>query len=145
MHLVEIPLSKFTYRFRRLTWQEEARVKIADGEDTRLVVLAHALHDISGLPVTSFEEARSVIAKIPATIRRRLWVLYRGNLPEDRYFTVMGLYDAPDHRAYNKRLIDTGEASGEDAAIERRFGTEEAQAARELEQKLLGDARARRK
>ena len=145
MHLVEIPLSKFVYRFRRLTWQEEARVQIADREDPRLVVLAHALHDISGLPVTSFEDARSVIAKIPGTIRRRIWVLYRGNLPDDRYFSTKGTYQAPDHQAYNKRLIDTGEASGENTEIERRHGTEEAQAARELEQRMLGDALARRK
>jgi hypothetical protein len=34
--------------------------------------------------------------------------VFRGNQPEDRYFTTRGLYEAPDHTAHKKRLIDEG-------------------------------------
>jgi hypothetical protein len=49
-----------------------------------------------------------VILKIPPALRWRIWVVYRGNQPVDRYFSTKGLYEDPDHTAYNKRLIDEG-------------------------------------
>src|SRR5437899_2714325 len=69
MHLVEIRLNSFLYCFRRLTWTEEAKIKVAKGEDARVIILAHALHDISGLPVTSLEDALKVIRAIPGILR----------------------------------------------------------------------------
>jgi hypothetical protein len=68
MHLVEIRLNSFLYRFRRLAWTEEAKIKIANGEDARVIILAHTLQDISGLPVTSLEDAKRVIRAILATL-----------------------------------------------------------------------------
>jgi hypothetical protein len=57
MALVEVRLHSFLYRFRRLTWREEASVHPADGEDYRDAVLATALTDISGLKATSLDDA----------------------------------------------------------------------------------------
>jgi len=74
MALVEVGLHSFLYRFRRLTWREEASVRPADDEDYRDAVLATALTDISGLKVTSLADARAVMRKIPRTIRTRFWV-----------------------------------------------------------------------
>ena len=143
MHLVEIPLNTSVYRFRRLPWTEEARIVVPPGEDARKVLLTHALHDISGLPVDSLEDARKVIAKIPSTLRWRVWVLYRGNLPSERYYTSRGLFEAPDHMACDKRLIDEGMDSEEthaDAQMVRKFGPEEVRETHALEQRMLAQA-----
>jgi hypothetical protein len=69
MHLVEIRLNSFLYRFRRLVWTEEAKIKIAKGEDAWVIILANALHDISGLPVTCLDDALKVIRAIPGILR----------------------------------------------------------------------------
>lgn len=144
MHLVEIRLNSFLYHFRRLTWTEEAAIQVAKGEDPREVILTHALHDISGLPVGSLADAKQVIKAIPKTLRWRIWVVYRGNQSEDRYFSTRGLFEAPDHQAYNKRLIDEGDAAEEvdpvNADIERRFGAEDAAEARLLQRAMLEQA-----
>lgn len=143
MPLVEVRLHSFLYRFRRLNWREEASVRPADGEDFRDAILATALHDISGLKITSLTDARAVIRKVPKTIRTRLWVVYRGNLPDERYFTTGGLYEAPSPQAYNKRLIDDGDADSDPAEAEmlRRFGPAEVHAARQMEQAMVAGTR----
>jgi hypothetical protein len=109
MHLVEIRLASFLYRFRRLTWREEAGIKPKAGQALGDLLLDLALHDISGLPVSSREEATQVIPENSPALRWRIWVVYRGNQSEDRYFSTKGLYEASDHTAYNKRLIDEGQ------------------------------------
>jgi hypothetical protein len=142
MPLVEVRLHSFLYRFRRLTWRQEAAVRPAEGEDYRDAVLAAALHDISGLLVNSLTDARAVVRKIPKTIRTRLWVVYRGNLDPDRYFTTRGLFEAPDHTAYNKRLVEAGDADVDPAEAEltRRFGPAEVREARQMEQVMAAGA-----
>ena len=42
MHPVEQRLNSLTYRFRRLSWREEAAITLAPGEDARDVILAHS-------------------------------------------------------------------------------------------------------
>ncbi len=151
--LVEIPLNNFKYRFRRLSWTEEARITPAPGEDARDVLLALALHDVSGLLIASFDEARKVIARIPNTLRSRIWVVYRGSIPPERYYHTEGLYRAPEYQAFHKQLVgagDTEEASpGEGGAtppddLVQRFGLTEAREARELERTMLEQAVERR-
>ena len=85
MDFVEIPLNSYTYRFRRLTWREEAALKFPAGVDQREVVLSHALVNISGLPVTCTEDALKVLRHVPPALRWRIWVVYRGNLAADEY------------------------------------------------------------
>jgi hypothetical protein len=96
MGMIEIPLHSFRYRFRSLTWQEEFRIPFSVTEDQRKTLLSHALVDISGLKISSVAEARMVLDQIPPALFWRIWVVYRGSLPEDRYYTTKGLYDAPD-------------------------------------------------
>ena len=71
-------------------------------------MLALALADVSGLAITSPEDARAVVSKIPKTLRSRIWIVYRGNLPEDRYFSSADLYIAPEFQMFNRQLIDAG-------------------------------------
>jgi hypothetical protein len=58
MHLVEIRLASFLYRFRRLTWREEAGIKPKAGQTPGDLLLALALHDISGCPSPPEERLR---------------------------------------------------------------------------------------
>jgi hypothetical protein len=112
MGMIEIPLHSLRYRFRSLTWQEEFRIPFSATEDQRKTLLAHALVDISGLKIPSAAEARTVLDQIPPALFWRIWVVYRGSLPEDRYYATKGLYDAPDQKTYNKRLFDENEDRG---------------------------------
>ena len=49
-------------------------------------------------PVTAAppEQALTILKNLPDAVFWRIWVVYRGNLPEDRYYTSGGLYEAPD-------------------------------------------------
>lgn len=105
MHLVEVRLNSFLYRFRRLTWIEESALKVPEGEDARNVLLAHALHDGSGMPVGLVEDAARIVRAIPRTLRWRIWVIYRGNLPGDRYYRMKGLFEAPEPQVYRIRRL----------------------------------------
>lgn len=142
MDLVEIPVGKFLYRFRRLTWLEESRIVFPEKVDQREIVLALALDNVSDLPV-SREDALKVIRTIPTPIRWRMWVLYRGKLPVDRKFSTRNLYDAPERKVYDRKLLESGDnqPESEDDVIARRFGPAEAAEARELKQAMLAQAR----
>jgi hypothetical protein len=68
--------------------------------------------------------------------------MYRGKQEADRYFPTRGLYEPPDHKTYNKQLIDDGDVPVDpaDEAMERQFGVTEAQEARNLERQLFTQA-----
>jgi hypothetical protein len=126
MSLIEVPLNSYRYHFRRLTWPEEIRLPFSPTEDQRRVVLAHALADISGLEVSA-AQAMEILKKLPEPILWRIWVLYRANLPEERYYTAGGLYEAPDQMAYQERIQhdeETTEAVADEATaiVQKRFG-----------------------
>jgi hypothetical protein len=126
MALVEVTLNSYRYHFRRLTWQEEARLQFSKTEDQRKTIMARALVDVSGLPVTT-EQALTILRNIPDAVFWRIWVVYRGNLPEDRYYTSGGLYEAPDQMTCRQRIYDGGlaveaVADAATAKLERQFG-----------------------
>jgi hypothetical protein len=142
MALVEIPLNSFRYRFRRLTWREEIRIPFTPAEDHRKTLLIHALSDISGMPVESQDDARKILNQLPEKILSKIWVLYRGNGPEERYYTSRGLYDAPDQKVFVQRVQEQNEAVGRVAdrateQMERRFGAKELAEAREVESRMV--------
>jgi hypothetical protein len=153
MDLVEIPLGSHRYRFRRLPWQEQARLVFQPGDDQTLVLLCHALADVSGLKIASPEDARKVLVNIPAALRRKFWIVYQGKLPDDRYFTTRGLYEAPEPKQYTKAMeteeqrAESGNSADLSAIpsaheeVKRRFGPGEAAEARELERRMVAQAR----
>ena len=61
MALVEVTLNSYRYHFRRLTWQE-ARLKFSKNVDQRKTIMARALVDVSGLPVTPEQALRTMRA-----------------------------------------------------------------------------------
>jgi hypothetical protein len=145
MELVEIPLNRYRYNFRQLKWPEETRLKFLPGEDQRKVILAAALVDISGLPIAG-SDSRKVINAIPESVLWRIWVLYRGNLPSDRYFSSGGLYQAPDQNTHaeQNRLHEEQTEDVADRAfseVERQFGVEGVEEARNITHRMFETAR----
>lgn len=131
-------------RFRSLTWIEQTHLVFPPKSDQREVILAHALTDVSGLPVPSEVKAAEIIRAIPSPIRWRLWVLYRGKLPDDRVFTSKPLYTAPDRKVYDRRLLESGDTpppDTDDDVIARRYGAREQAEARALQQAILAQAK----
>jgi hypothetical protein len=83
MDLIEIPLNSYRYYFRRLTWQEEVRLPFSPTQDQRKTVLSHALVDISDLNISA-AEAMTIPNEFSEANFWRIWIVYRGNLPEER-------------------------------------------------------------
>lgn len=103
MALIEIPINSYRYHFRRLTWQEEARLKFPKGEDQRRILLAAALVDISGLPVTP-EQALEALRLMPEAIIWRIFVFYGGKLPQNEYYYSAPIFSAPTPTSYFDRI-----------------------------------------
>ena len=57
MATVDIPLNHYTYRFRKLTYVEEFALGTGSGSDSRKTVLKAALVSVSGLEITTREQA----------------------------------------------------------------------------------------
>ncbi len=135
---VEIPLNSFRYRFRRLAWYEELKIPFTKTEDQRLTFLAQALNSVSGLLITTPADATKILTQLPPAIFWRIWIIYRGGLPDDRYFSTSGLYKAPDQRTYAKRLYEDEEAVEAQVdqvtrQMEAEFGIAEVREARAVE------------
>ena len=146
MEFVEIPLNSFRYRFRRLPWHEELKIPFTKTEDQRLTFLAQALTSVSGFQIASAADAAKILTQLPPAIFWRIWILYRGGLPDDRYFSTQGLYKAPDQKAYIKRLYEDEQIVEEQAdeatrQMEAEFGIAEVREARALESKLFQHAK----
>src|SRR5208282_5613423 len=103
---VEVRLLRYKFRFRNLTWREELHLTIPPGKNPTRIVLAHALEDVSGLPVKSVEEAAKVFAAMPIPVVSRVYRIYKGLLPASRRFETAGLYRAPDPSVYVKRVAE---------------------------------------
>ncbi|MEG9438417.1 hypothetical protein JAO29_19915 [Edaphobacter sp. HDX4] len=61
--LIEIPLNSFIYRQRPSSTPQGTKTPAG-------VLLAHALHDVSGLPIAAVADATRLIQLIPAHLER---------------------------------------------------------------------------
>jgi hypothetical protein len=104
MDYVEIQLLKYKFHFRQLKWREEFLLKFPEKKDPVLVILAHALVEISGLKVTTIEEAQRIIDTLPYAIVTRVFKLYRGSRPLTRKFFSAGVYKAPPISTFARRV-----------------------------------------
>jgi hypothetical protein len=95
MDSVKVTLLKYDFRFRVLSWREEADIPADPKRDRRRSLLASALFEVSGLRMKSVEEADRVLAAVPPAILARVFILWRGGHTPRKFFT-QGLYRAPD-------------------------------------------------
>jgi hypothetical protein len=121
--MVEIPIGKFVYIFRRIPWREEFQMEFPKLEDQRRVYLSYALTEVSGTPITDRVVARQILQQIPIRLVERAWVMYKAGLPEDRFFTTANLYTAPEILAHNTQVekeqqVETQVADEQSAALD---------------------------
>jgi hypothetical protein len=144
--LIEIPILNFKYHFRLLTWLEEFSINFPKNKNAQRIMLAHALVDVSGLPIESVEAATRVLDPIPSPLISRMFVIYRGSVKPSRKFEVASIYRAPEPSAYAKRVREENvdqEAQMEKMhdQLESTFGAKELAEARALEQAIVTRAK----
>lgn len=147
MDLIEVILLNYRFKFRRLFWKEEFDIKAGD-RDERRVILATALVEVSGLQISSFDEAYRVILAIPTPILYRVFLIYKGKQPESRRFTSKNLYKAPEPTAFGTRIAEADAALDEkvDPVIKRmedQFGKQEVAEAAEVERQIVAGSKYR--
>jgi hypothetical protein len=139
---VEVKLLNYTFHFRKLTWREEAALKIPAGADQVRPVLQAALEDVSGIKVTTPKEAARVINSLPKPVADRVFRIYKGLLPAVRKFETANLYRAPEPSIYIRRVetdddvIDTA-TDRVMAKMEQDFGRKELEEAAEVDRKII--------
>src|SRR5271166_4912834 len=101
MDLIEVKLLDYIFRFKRMPWKEEFAIKFPKKKDQTRVYLAHALVEVSGLSIKSFEEATKVIDSLPTAISMRVFRIFKGQVPPNRKFSTAALYRAPEPANYN--------------------------------------------
>lgn len=131
--MVEIPIGKFVYTFRRIPWREEFKMDFPKLEDQRRIYLSYALTEVSGTPITSADNARQIMRQLPTGLLEKVWVMYRAGLREDRFFTTANLYTPPEIIAHNKQVE-------KEQAVETQVADEQAAA---LDKAIIRNARKR--
>jgi hypothetical protein len=101
--------------------------------------------DVSGFAIPSPADALTILKRIPPPLQWRLWVLYQGKLPPERYYSHGALFSAPEPVVHVKRMFEEGdrprdEDEIQDAQLAQRFGAEELREARELEGRMAAQA-----
>src|SRR5271168_4992503 len=109
MNTIEIKLLKYTFLFRQLSWREEFGIKYDPKKDRMRTLLSHALDEVSGLKVTSVPEATKVLDALPQSVVVRVFILYKGETPEPRWFTTTGLYKAPEPSKFSRKYEEVEE------------------------------------
>jgi hypothetical protein len=149
MDLIEVVLLNFRFKFRRLFWKEEfgLQSKQPKDRDSRRVVLAAALVEVSGLKIKNFDEAWRLLSPevLPTPIMHRVFLIYKGKQPETRLFATQNLYKAPEPSAYGQRLDDEVAATDKKADVviqrmEQQFDKKELNEAAEIDRQILAGA-----
>jgi len=139
--MIEVKLLHYIFQFRRLSWREEFILKFGR-EDPRKVILSTALDNISGLKISTVDEAMRIFCTIPEAVLRRIYIIYRYKLPKTRIFSTRDLYKAPEPSVYVGK-IQQFEDQREEALdvlhsqMESTFGRKELREQRELESEIL--------
>ena len=146
MTTVEVPILNYVFRFRRLSWREELDFK--PGKDLFREKLIHALVSVSGLPVSSVEEARKVLSPMAYPVIHRVYFLYWNSLPPDRGFETGSLYIAPEPDEYNEQMekeISESDRIADRAmrSLEGRFTKEQLEEEAEISRKIVTNSKLR--
>jgi hypothetical protein len=147
METVEVKILKYTFHLRPLTWREELGLKPSK-EDRRRLLLALALVEVSGLKVTSTEEALKVMKALPESIIHRVFIVYRGSFPPPRIFTTTGLFKAPEPTHLTQQFEMDEEKHEQimdkvEAEMQAKFGRKELEESRAIERQMLKNSKMR--
>lgn len=128
---VTVTMAGHVFVFRRLTWRDDIRLYLIRQGDPDLHLLSFALTSVDGKPV-DVSAASAMIAALPRPVRERLIIFYRGSLPSHRLGETKIPSSAPPPAVLRARVeAETEEVEEQaDDYLERKFGREEAEAAR---------------
>ncbi len=148
METVEVKILKYAFQFRQLSWREEAAIRLSKGDNRFRAILSHALVEVSGLKVGSPEDAMKVLKAIPSSVLQRVFVIYKGSLPNPRQFATTGLYKAPEPGKLVKRLAEVEQQRDQimdrvEREMEQKFGKQEIHEQLELERQMAKNSKMR--
>lgn len=148
MEPVEIKILSYVFRFRQLSWREEASIRPDREEDRLRAVLSRAMTEVSGLSVSSPEDAMKVLRAVPASVVQRMFVVYKGSLPMPRRFATTGLYRAPAPGNFVKRVEEVEQRREEtmdrvERELEAKFGRREILETLEAERRMAKNSKLR--
>lgn len=148
MDSVEIKILQYVFRFKPLLWREEFAIKFTPAEDRLRTFLSHALEEVSGVKVSTIADAKRVLAPIPSSVIQRVFVVYKGSMPEPRMFTTVGLYKAPDTKKLAIRFAEAEQETERvmdkvEKEMEQKFGKKELEEARRVEREMAKNSKLR--
>lgn len=135
---MSLPLAGHTFLFRRLTWRDEVAFARKNPEASRLHYVAQALESVDGRKVSGAQGV-TILSALPRPIADRVVIFYMGSLPGRRILTTEFPYVAPEPHTY-QGVVDTEAeslADTEEEILERRFGSEDVAAAKELAHRMV--------
>ncbi len=147
MEQVEVKLLNYTFKFKRMRWQEEFAINFPKDKDPKRVMLAHALLEVSKMKPANVDEALRVMDAIPSAIVTRVFRIWKGSLfPPSRRFTISKLFRAPAPLVHQRQMQrqEDDEDSAHDQLVqnmEAKFGLKEIEETRELNKKILAAAK----
>jgi hypothetical protein len=141
MELIEVKLLQYVFRFKPLNWREEFSVEYNPKKNRLRTLLASALMEVSGLKVSTVEEAWKVLEPLPDPILNRVYIIYKGSLPESRAFNTLGLYKAPEPSRFVRQLEKVEQQREEvmdkvEKEMETKFGRKELEEAMRTEREM---------
>ena len=141
---IEVQVLNHTFKFRRLRWQDMARVTQwveQNKMQEKLAIPACGLYEVSGRALTP-DEALKILITIPRPALELLYKFYKGSMDPHRMFDSPPLYNAPDARTYAQRVYD--EEEGIDNAVDeleeflnQKFGRKEVQEEMEMGRRIV--------
>jgi hypothetical protein len=148
MEPIEVKLLKYVFRFKSLNWRDEFTLKFDPKKDRMRTILANALVEVSGLKINTVEDAWKVIAPLPDPIVSRVFVIYKGSLPEPRVFTTLGLYKAPEPSHFVRRIEKAEEEREQvmdrvEQEMASKFGRKEIEEALAVEREMAKNSKLR--
>ncbi len=110
--------------------------------------LAHALVEVSSLPIKSLAEATKVTDSLPTAISSRVFRIYRGQTPSNRRFATADLFKAPESAKYNF-LVEDDETQRDELAeraqlaLEVKFGKKAVAQAADVDRQIVKASKLR--
>lgn len=148
MRTVEVKILQYVFHFREMSWREELAIKFKKDESRLRTILSYAMTEVSGLKVDSPTAAMKLLRVLPDTVVQRVFILYKGNMPNPRRFASVGLYKAPEPGKLIKRMAEVEEQRDAtmdrvEREMEQRFGKKEIMETLDAERQMIKNSKMR--
>jgi hypothetical protein len=148
MKTVEVKILQYVFHFRQMLWREETLIKFDKNTNRLRTILSHAMTEVSGIKVDSPGAAMKLLRVLPETVVERVFILYKGSMPNPRRFATVGLYKAPEPGKLVKRMAEVEEQRDQtmdrvEREMEQKFGKQEIRETLEAERQMIKNSKLR--